>query len=208
MPKYISKLRGIFFVALAFLVSSCSMYPAGFEVITSDKQKTPIVWNGLQFLPPQNGNWFVNKNDTPPRFVKSDSLTHTYVARVYYATAPKFKNVNELAESTRPQWQLNADSERFDVDKYEVIPDNKFGDFSVRHFKRYKDKGAPNKIGTPYLILEEYGYAFIHPYNPDLMVVVFYSERFTSGEQTKASIIEREQFINNVKITPYRKNNN
>jgi hypothetical protein len=86
-----------------------------------------------------------------------------------------------------------------------TVADNKFGKYSVRSQQRFKDFGAVNNGGQKYLVEEDYKYNFIHPHNQNVLVTIIYSERFAPGEQTPDSKIERDEFVNNVKIKPFSK---
>ena len=194
-------------ITILIFITGCVGYgaPAGFTSVPSGMEKMKLGWEGIEFLPPQSSNWSINREGYTVVFGKRDSDTHTYIASISYVTAPKVSNPQELVEIVKQQWDKDSTDPRYEMEYNNTILDPRFSNYSTKHNKRYKDKSATNVGSNQYLMLEDYGYAFIHPYNPDVMVTVLYSERFAPGEQKQASIIERENFVQNIRVLPFSK---
>ena len=63
-----------------------------------------------------------------------------------------------------------------------------------------EDHGARQYSDAPYLIMESLGYYFIHPYDKNLIINVYRSERRKPGELDKAFKDKALQFIDGLKL--------
>lgn len=191
-------------IFLLFL-SGCAtpFVPPGFSGIGGgDKLEMP----GLIFAAPETTNWYVSRRGYEFTFYKAEPPTHTYIAQVNYSKAPEAKSPVELMNVIKSQWDKDNKDSRYVLNLDEIRLASKFDTIAVKMHRIYKDKGAVNKGENLYLLLEDYGYSFVHPYDPEVLVTVLYSERFAPGEQKPESEKEREKFISDVKPKLFLKN--
>ncbi len=165
-----------------------------------------IVAKGVSFQVPPHGNWKLRRNrggfGDDVQLSTQSSATHSHVVlQSYGRIKEEYESAEQLRQFIEHDWNLDMESPRYEVDFSNVSVDQRFGDLSIHVHRRYRDKGAVNRGEQRFLIVEEYGYFFVHPDYPDGIVISLYSERFMAGEQTYVGIENRKAFFENYKIT-------
>ncbi len=131
---------------------------------------------GYSILPPVGDGWFFVDQEQVGRFdlafgKKFDSSTHTLsglVAEIHsYA---QFENPEEFLNYVEKSKDLGTDPRRFKMIENEISLDPKFGGYCVKYSAMAEDHGASNKGNKEYLILNLYGFIFIHPYFENLII--------------------------------------
>jgi len=157
-------------------------------------------------LPPQGDNWYYVQGDQAGQFdisfaKKTESQTHTIAGLISEIHAfVKFDTPEEFFKFIRKNKEMNMDPRRFNVIDYEIVPDDKFGDYSIRYHAIAEDHKASNRRYNDFLALHIYGYTFIHPNFDNIIIDISYSERGLPEEIDPNFNAEAENFINGINL--------
>jgi hypothetical protein len=189
-------------IAVICLIAGCiaprHQSPSLVAVSSSDN---PIVSKGVSFEVPPHGTWKMIRGNPNLQLGTTTSPTHSHVVLLNYGEKQRtYQSPDEFLQAIKLQWEQNIKDARYDVDFSKAELDPAFGDFCILLHRRYRDKGAVNRGKEGYLIIEEYGYVFIHPDFPDEIIGVNYSERFAAGEQTYMGIENRKALFGSLRI--------
>jgi hypothetical protein len=175
------------------------------EIIPDAGQTTRLNFQGYSIFPPPGSNWQVlQKEQNNIVFTKDlKSKTHTFVANVFAVPLTiGFETPEDFLNFIKKSKDANIEPRRFRMLENEVVLDDAYGPYCVRYHQKAVDRGALSSGKAPYLILDTYGYACIHPDTPELAVDIGYSERFAPGESNAELREEGQQFIRGLKFTP------
>lgn len=166
----------------------------------------PFERQSYSILPPVGDGWFYVDQEQVGRFdlafgKKFDSSTHTLtglVAEIHsYA---QFENPEEFLTYVKKSKDLGTDPRRFKIITNKISLDPKFGGYCVKYSAVAEDHGASNKGGEKFLLLNLYGYIFIHPNFENVIIDISYSERGTSEETDPKFKIAANSFIEGMKL--------
>lgn len=139
-------------------------------------------------LPPQGDGWFYAKQDQLGRFdlgfnKEPSSPTHTIGATVAEIHSyAQFEKPNDFFKYIKQSSKMDADPRRFEIIGEGFELNEKFGPYSILKHVSAKDYAAKNLNGAKYLVLRIYGYIFVHPFFPNLIISIDYSERGKPNE--------------------------
>jgi hypothetical protein len=158
-------------------------------------------------LPPQEKGWtYVIKADTYDYILtfrkEAESKTHTYVGMVKERQIyGSFSSPEEFLSFVKKNQEWNADRYgRYSVLESKISLNDRFGAYCVSYYVKVKDYKAQQKDQRDFLIMEVYGYTFLHPNKKNIMVDVGYSERGTADEIDTKFIDTAQKFLNGFKI--------
>lgn len=167
----------IYIFVLSLLLSGCLALNAK----KVEDPSIPLKRPGYSILPPgadwiyveqmQEGEYVINfgKPSTSNTYTEIATITeiHNYI---------EYGNQEEFLSDVKKSI-LNMDPRRFNLLVERVSLSDKFGPYCVEFYSKVEDHNAKNASGVPYLILEIYGYHFLHPTVENLYINVGYSQR-------------------------------
>ncbi|GEM_PF-3581540 len=179
--EMIFKGKGFFFVAV-MLVTACA------SPLKQIKDPTvPFERPSYSILPPEGKGWSYIKREKVGAFeltfFKTNPPTHSVaVLIVEKHSFAEFNTSEEFLRFVKKAKALGTDPRRFKRIRNEITLDNKFGDYSVKSYSSMQDSKSSNIGENDYLVLNLYGYTFIHPLFKNIMIDISYSERGTENE--------------------------
>jgi|TARA_R100000005_G_C4901073_1_gene143215 hypothetical protein len=172
------KFRRIF-LALSFLLASSELASGKdyTEIADSgDRIETPA----YSILPPREAGWmYLLENPIKIHFGKAGSkIGQSFTGLVSMSRMPAFETEEEFFDALSKQRARDGNDSRFK----DLVNDEKSalvdGFLRFSFYKKYQDYGANNLPGgSAYLVIEDYGVSFQHPYNPGVAVTVALSQR-------------------------------
>jgi hypothetical protein len=135
-----------------------------------------------------------------------ETRSHTFTANAMALPfIIQFDKPEDFLEFIKGKNSSELRSKRFRLVEMDGSLDPLRGPFCARLFIKVEDHGTPIK-DIPFLIMDLYQLACVHPDTPDWVISVGYSERYQPGEQNPALLIEGESFIRNMQFIPLNKN--
>lgn len=103
---------------------------------------------------------------------------HSYYALVGELPLPlQFGSPQEFLEYLTNSLHARLDKNRYLLQDETILLDDRFGEYSVRYCRIVEDYGPPGRSFGEGLIVHTCGYVFFHPFTPDLVIRIEYSER-------------------------------
>lgn len=168
--------------------------------------ENPFERPSYSILPPQDKGWTYVDREGVDGYVlmfrkEAKSKTHTYVGTVneIHINA-SFSSPEEFLSFVKKTIEMNNDVRRYKILEDKMFLDDRFGAYCVSYHHKAEDHGAKQKGQSDFLILEGYGYTFLHPTNKSIMIDVTYSERGTVLEIDPKLIETAQKFLNGLKI--------
>ncbi len=166
----------------------------------------PFVRPSYSILPPQEKGWTYVDQAGVDGYVlifrnESKSKTHTYVGMINERHInASFSSPEEFLSFVKKSSEMNNDVRRYRVLEDKMFLDDRFGAYCISYHRKAEDHGAKQKGPSDFLIMEGYGYTFLHPNNKNIMIDVSYSERGTVLEVDPKLIETAQKFLNGFKI--------
>jgi len=191
-------------IIIALLLIGC----APSRIVKIEKSHTPFERPSYTVYSPQGEGWLFFEGDQIGEHViifglPQKSKTHTLYAKV--SETPSSANFDTPKEFQsffkKIMIEVGFDPRRYKIVKEENKLESKFGDFSVLHYSLVEDHGAAQcSDDAPYLLMETFGYYFIHPHKKNKIVNIIYSERGKQGELDERFIEKATAFINDFNL--------
>lgn len=176
------------------------------RIIKIEQPYTPFERPYYTVLSPQGADWRFIETDAPGKhvltfFLPPRETTHTVYASVKEVPSkPNFDTPEEFHSFLQKAQSLGLDERRFTVIEEDIRLDDKFGKFSVAYSSKVEDHGAARMDDAPFLIMQTYGYFFIHPYAKNLLMEIEYSER-GKPDQLDADFVEKgKAFVSGLRL--------
>ncbi len=178
------------------------------RIVKIEQANTPFERPSYTIYSPQGEGWLFLEADQPGEHtlifgLPQKSKTHTIYAKVSeIPSSANFETPQELQSFFKKiMIEVGFDPRRYKIVKEESRLENKFGDFAVLHYSLVEDHGAVQRSdNAPYLLMETFGYYFIHPHKKNQIINVFYSERGTPGELDDHFKEKAMAFINGLNL--------
>lgn len=190
------------FLAAAIFFASCA---TPFKQVKNPN--IPYERSNYSILPPQEQGWtYVDRAGADGHKLmfgkQADSKTHTFIAMIEDVRSnATFTNSKEFILFIKKLQEMNTDPRRYRTLDEKMTLDDRFGSFCVFYYRKAEDHGAQQWGSLEFLIMEGYGYTFIHPNHNNLLIDVSYSERGSSNEIDPGKITENAQnFFNGLKM--------
>ncbi len=192
-------------VCLSLIIGLVSCAPSPLRKV--DNPNIPFQRPAYSILPPAGGDWAYYSDNCEERyrlnFFKTipDPKFHSLSAGVVETpNSAVFESPQEFEKWTKKTIEMTTNPNRLHLLEEKVQLDNKFGPFTVKYYTKVEDHKAVNRGNEPFLLLVDYGYIFIHPSNPNLIIQATYSERGRPQEIRPELDREAELFFNNIMI--------
>lgn len=163
------------------------------------------VLKGFSLAPPQGEGWYVQLlGESSISFSKKieSSKNHTCIANIVPFDLPiEIKSKEKFKELIYEGTQIQIkESTRFEIIKYDIALDNRFGEYSVRLHDVEKDFRAKNMPGSAnYLIMDTYHYYIKHP-TLNKYFCIGYSERSLPEEISKTIQEDAQHFFDSIQV--------
>ncbi len=182
------------------IFQGCISFQPNFKPVEDDSKR--IEFQYFSILPPAGGNWYYQKDNTAAIFMKNiDSKVHTWGISIYAKKlAGHFDKPEAFLKDIEKKRGTNTHLQRFENLIKEFKLSNKFGKYCVEYHVQSKDFFPARKDGAAYLIIDDYGYAFLHPDNSTIYYEVSSSERFKHGENDPIVPQIRKMFIDGIQL--------
>ncbi len=158
-------------------------------------------------LAPDGGNWQYFADDSNGRFrlnffkkIPDPKFHSLAVGLIETPSSANFENPQEFENWNRKTLEIAMSANRLNLVDIKIESDNRFGAYSVKYYTKSEDHRAVNRGNEDFLILEDYGYVFIPPKNPKLIVQVSYSERGRTQEIRPNLGKLAESFFDGIKL--------
>ena len=143
---------------------------------------------GFTLTAPRGGTWayqeVISKKGYDISFTQKRSTTSSLVAAVVEANSSgSFATSAEIVEFVQVARKAKIDSVLHNLFVDEISPCSNFGNICARYHTIAEDFTNRDKSGMP-LFFEIVGYHFIHPANPEKMVLLSFTE---TGRRKKTS---------------------
>ena len=180
-----------------------SHMPHGYTKVPEGQKN--YVLKGFSLAPPQGEEWYVQMlGESSISFSKKleQSKNHTYIANIVPFDLPvEIKSKEKFKELVYESLQIQIkESSRFEIIKYEIALDNRFGEYSVMAHDVEKDYQARNMPhGANHLIMDTYSFYIKHP-TLNKYFRIAYSERSLPGEISKTIMEDAQRFFDSVQL--------
>jgi hypothetical protein len=172
-----------------------------------ENPNVPLERPGYSVLPPAGANWTYTA-DTPGgrfnlNFFKKipDPAFHSLVAGIIETpTNASFESPKEFEMFARKVIEVALSPNRYRLLEKRFELDTKFGQYCIKYYIKTEDRRAVNRGNEPFLLFVDYGYAFVHPNNPNLMIQTSYSERGRPFEIRPELNREAEAFFDGIRM--------
>jgi hypothetical protein len=197
-----------FAIILSFTIGlfSCTPSPSPFKLV--ENPSMPIERPGYSILPPAGDDWRYYSDNSQGGFtinffkrLPDHPESHTLAAGVNETRNPvAFENPQEFERWVKRTMEGLTPQDRFRILDKKIELNTKFGPYTVKYFIKSEDHGAINRGNEPFLIVVNYGFYFVHPTNPNLMIQIYYGERGRPGELTTELEQVAERFFHDIRI--------
>jgi len=197
-------LRLTVYAALAVALSSCLSSP--FKKVGNPN--IPFERPGYSILPPAGSGWEYYANEQDGRYKLNfftkipDPRFHSLAVGVIETpNSATFESPEEFKKYMKTTIEMAMSPNRLTILDKNIELDDKFGPYTVKYYTKSEDRRAVNRGSEPFLVLVDYGYVFVHPGIPKLIVQVSYSERGRPGEIRPSLKQEAQAFFEGIKIS-------
>ena len=172
-----------------------------------ENPNVPFERPGYSVLTPGDGNWQYFADDSNGRFrlnffkkIPDPKFHSLSVGIIETPSSATFENPQEFENWNRKTLEIAMSANRLHLIDLKIASDNRFGPYSVKYYTKSEDHRAVNRGNEDFLILEDYGYIFIPPKNPKLIVQASYSERGRTQEIRPNLEKIAESFFDGIKL--------
>ncbi len=184
-----------FLLIFSYVIFGCA--PLNPNIIPITDPNKPVERAAFSILPPNEGKWYLTKcPDFDVAFGRMKSKTHTLGATVGITIIDReFTSPEDFLVYIKEETSISFDNNRFSDLNHSVNLTQRFSEFSAKMLTTYKDDGVPYIAKGEYLQMKMYGYTFIHPHSPKLIITVSYHERGKPNEISPTFEERAEKFI-------------
>jgi hypothetical protein len=171
-----------------------------------------LEFSGFSVLPPQGDHWFVlGESRVSVTFGKVDPAkrvsgpAHSFLVVVDTAEIAK-SDTTEDFQKVVDEFFLTLTDDRHRLLASKVNPTKTYGTDCVDYDASQEERDNPRALGAVFLITA-HGFFCRHPFSPDRIVHVYYSERYVQGQDSfldEALRRETNEFLQNVSLTPVK----
>lgn len=164
-----------------------------------------LVYSDISFVPPRGKDWVLIPQNTQNEFdiaigANTGSPTHTfYVAIHAEEISQQFNAGKGFAKYASTLAASDYDDSRFTIIESDFESTNRFLTESIIYHQLIEDNAAPNAEGKISYI-EVSGYYFIHPSKKNILMNVFYSERYQQDEKNIGLRAKGESFLDSIRV--------
>jgi hypothetical protein len=157
-------------------------------------------------LPPRGEGWqCIGGDENGIAFAKGVPDTHSHAAIVAWRKEGKKDESREtFAERMRLEFTESGRTGRHRNLEVDCVLDDTYGQHCVRFHWSAEDHGVPNMNEGEFMLLDAYGYTFVHPNIENLTAKIEYSERRLPGLEETATGADRDAFLKGLRLKPGR----
>ena len=172
-----------------------------------ENPNVPFERPGYTILPPAGADWEYYSDEMKDRyhlnFLKKihGSDSHSLmVGLIETQNAASFENPQEFKKFMQSTVEMAMYSNKLRSLDKNIELDDKFGLYTLKYYMKAEDRRSVGSGNEAFLILANYGYVFIHPNIPKLIIQVSYSERGRPADIRPDLEQEAEIFFNGIMI--------
>ena len=165
-------------IIVVFYFSGCASSAPKYTKINNFDNRIEMV--GVSVLPPQEYGWYYYKEHKGKVILgkAGSALGETFAGMIVLSKLPNFDTKEEFLHIVSKQRKLGPKSQRYVdlVNEEKLAKNSKI--MKVKFHTKYKDF-EPKILPTAmkYLIIEDFGSIFRHPYNKNIAITVVISQR-------------------------------
>jgi hypothetical protein len=186
---------------LLLIIGAACQGRGGFAEISDSTERIDVVLASV--LPPRGSGWHLSRiHRGSVDLAKLGSVdTQSFAGKVLLSRLPRLNTKEEFLEVVSRQRARDSGDPRYEdiLNVEKIVVEN--GIWVIRFHMKYKDFGAVNlKTGVPYLIVEDYGAVYRHPFHQDVAVNVALSQRSMPDQMDSEFAQLAEAFLISVKF--------
>jgi len=197
------RIHYISFLLLTIILSCQSS--SSFKKI--ENSNVPFERPGYTILPPAGEDWEYYSSEMNNRYhlnffkkIPGSDDHRLTVGLIETQNAATFESPQEFKKFTQSTVEMAMDSNKLAIRDKKIELDDKFGPYTLKYYIKSEDRRAVGSGNEPFLILVDYGYVFVHPNIPKLIVQVSFSERGRPADISPDLEKEAALFFNGIKI--------
>ena len=188
-------------VIVATVVSGLAMAAAPSEPSPLQSRQRVSSTHGLSFLPPQGNNWLEQFGENQITYLKrTNPKMVTFYAGVLEgklrSKLPTKESLVAFVRSKKDEWGNDG---RFSDTSSSFQIEGK-NESCVRYQLSAHDRGANNKAGLDFFVMQASGRFCVHPKDRTVAVDIYYSVRYVPQFDPKEFIAEGEEFLQSLQF--------
>jgi hypothetical protein len=165
----------------------------------SERIETPV----YSVLPPQEPGWnYYQENPIKLTFGRlGNEEGQSYAGHVVVSRLADVNNKEEFFKLLSKQRARDAGNTRYEDLVNEETVEVKDGNYIFRFHTKYKDFGANNlPKNAKYLVIEDYGVGFQHPFKKNIVVTIALSQRASPSDINNNFSVLANKFISSIEF--------